>query len=251
MPIVVRPENDGELKQGDILKGLAFAISGSNGSLKAHTSAKYLIVISRPCKSIRDASVVVAPVTASKLDLSQFKQQAAAKSEKVTLDRMRRFLAGIRDGGQMSDSFYLGNLDSVSASRFAADLSMNSTLEVPVDLDARKIWVNEHRVWSLCTEFARDLHVRVFNTVARLGFDDFSWYSDPDLEIMVTHGEGELAQLQLELSESERAAQALEANGQSRNSSMVEQIASKKIAVIRLESELAPYRAERDRRRTS
>jgi len=132
MPIVVRCEDSDPLNQGDLLRGVAFPLAGADGKLKTDALAKFLLVVSRPCRAIRDETVVVAPVHESKLDLSQVRQKMAAtragEAEPITLDRMRRFLGGVRDGGQLSDSFYLGNVEEGSAKRFAADLGTLATI---------------------------------------------------------------------------------------------------------------------------
>lgn len=250
MPIVLRPPEGDALTQGDILKGLSFAVATWDDKLQADLRAKYLLVISRPCKSLRDEFVVVAPVVQSKLDLSQARQHMEGKGERVTLDRMRRFLAGIRDGGQYTDSFYVGDLDEGSNKRFAADLSSFSTLRVPKDGAARLAWIKEHRVWRLDLEFARDLHVRIFNSVARLGFDDYSWFATPDLEIMITEGQKEISQRQLALAEAQGAVQNKEGAGDNVAAQLRAHIATRQNELREAEEELAPYLAEQARRQT-
>ncbi len=251
MPIVLRPPEGDALTQGDILKGLSFAVATSDDKLQADSRAIYLLVISRPCKALRDDLVVVAPVVQSKLDLSQARPQMEGKGEKVTLDRMRRFLAGIRDGGQHADSFYLGDLDAGSSKRFAADLSSFSTLRVPKDEPARAAWIKEHRVWRLDLEFARDLHVRIFNSVARLGFDDYAWFATPDLEIMITEGQKEISQRQLLLAEAQSAVQNKEGAGDNVAAQQRAQIVTRQNELREAEEQLAPYLAERARRQNA
>lgn len=246
MPIVVRPTDGDALTQGDILQGLSFATATADDKLQADARARYLLVISRPCKSLRDAFVTVAPVVQSKLDLAELRHQLEGKGEKVTLDRMRRFLAGIRDGEQRPDSFYLGDLEAGSSKRFAADLSTFSTLQVPSDGEGRAAWVKLHRVWRLDIEFARDLHVRVFNSVARLGFDDHAWFADPDLDVMITEGQKELAQLGISLADAQRAVQAKE--GETVPKPMLEQVAARERDVKEAQEQLAPYLAEKAKR---
>jgi len=216
MPIVVLPRRGDPLNQGDILKGLVFPALGVDEKLTTATDAKYLMVVSRPCRAIREKFVVVAAVAVSRLDLSLVKAKMAGKSsdgEPPSLDRMRRYLAGIRDGGQSSDDFYLGNLDSGSPKRYAADLGALATIEVPLESDARRVWIDDHRAWALDVEFARDLHARLFNSYARLGFDDHSWFADPDLEVLVTDGRLQVSAAETALAEAKRALQEKQAIG--------------------------------------
>lgn len=248
MPIVVRPADGDALTQGDILRGLSFATATADDKLKADTRAQFLLVVSRPCKSLRDEFVIVAPVVQTKLDLTQLRQQLEGKGEKVTLDRMRRFLAGIRDGAQHPDTFYLGDLEEGSGKRFGADLSAFSTLQVPSEDTARANWVKQHRVWRLDIEFARDLHVRVFNSVARLGFDDHAWFADPDLEVMITEGQKEIAQLGIALADAQRAVQTKEAAGENVAKGLVEQVEARTRDLREAEQQLAPYLAEKAKR---
>ncbi|MFO0677068.1 MAG: hypothetical protein U0169_11055 [Polyangiaceae bacterium] len=256
MPIVVRPVEGDALTQGDVLQGLPFATTASDGKLQADAKARFLLVISRPCKSLREPFVIVAPVHEWKLDLPQLRQQLegskkAADSEKVTLDRMRRFLAGVRDGGQQTDTFYLGDLEAGSEKRFAADLASLSTVHVPTDSIARAAWVTQHRIARLDIEFARDLHARVFNTVARLGFDDYGWFADPDLEIMITEGEKDLAQLKSALADAQSAVQRKAASGDAVPKPMSDEVQKRDAAVKTAEEQLAPYVAEREKRRAA
>ena len=62
MPIVVRPSDGELLSQGDILRGLAFATTALDGTLTADVHAKYVMVVSRPCKAVRDPFVTGVPV---------------------------------------------------------------------------------------------------------------------------------------------------------------------------------------------
>ena len=256
MPIVVRPVEGDVLTQGDILQGLPFATTAADGTLQQDADARFLLVISRPCRSIRDPSVIVARVHEWKLDLPQLRQQIegskkAADGEKVTLDRMRRFLAGIRDGGQQTDTFYLGDLQPNSQHRFAADLGSLSTLRVPTESGARAEWIKRHRVGRLDIEFARDLHARVFNAIARLGFDDYGWFADPDLEIMITEGQKELAQLQTALAEARSAVQRKSASNDPVPDPLNNDVKKRESALKAAEDQLAPYLAERDKRKAS
>lgn len=255
MPIAIPCDGTEPLAQGDLLSGVAFAMTSAEGKLTSDARAKYLLVVSRPCSALRDGKVVVAAVHESKLDLSKVRQQLAGPrsgdAERVTLDRMRRFLAGVRDGGQLTDSFYLGNIEPGSQRRYAADLGALSTILVPTSTpEARAQWVNTHRIWKMGQEFVRDLHVRLFNTFARLGFDDYQWFADPDLEILITDGEAELAELRTALAEAERAVQTKEANGDSIPKQLAENVEKRRVELEDANRQLKPYLDERARRRT-
>jgi hypothetical protein len=88
----------------------------------------------------------------------------------------------------------------------------------------------------------------VFNSVARLGFDDHAWFADPDLDIMITEGQKELAQLGIALADAQRAAQAKEASGETVPKQMLEQVEAKAKEVKEAEEQLAPYLAEKAKR---
>ena len=133
MAIVYRPDENLPLSQGDILKNVPIVVASASGGLVAKAQAVFALVVSRPCKALRDDFITVAPIVVWKLDL---KVALPAKTESVgaSLNRMRRLLSGVRDGGELSDSFYLGNLyGSGSNDRHAAQLTTLSTVEVPSD----------------------------------------------------------------------------------------------------------------------
>ena len=246
------PSEEEPLSQGDIRRGLAFATTALDGTLTADADARYVMVVSRPCKAVRDPFVTVVPVHQSKLDLSEVRQKLEANAkrdgERVSLDRMRRFLAGHREGGQFTDSFYLGTLETGSPKRFAADLSALSTVQVPKEEDARAQWVKKHRVARLDVDFARDLHVRLFNTIARLGFDDHGWYADADLAIMITEGKKQLQEAELAFTEAEQAVQQKEAKGETVAKGLRENLEGRRAEVVTATKELQPYVDEQARR---
>jgi hypothetical protein len=246
MPVVHRPDVGTPLSQGDILRKTSFAITNAAGQLATDSKATYLLVVSRHCNALRDGGITVAPVTLFPIDLRTLSE---AKAGGPSLDRMRRILAGIRDGGQATDNFYLGPLEEDSNKRFAAQLGTLSTVQVPQKDEDRRKWIHEHRVWRLQDEFLRDLHVRLTLTFARLGFDDYTWFSDADLDVMITEGEAEVANLRTELAEAERAVQAKEAQNHQPSEQLKSAVATKRAAVKAAEDELRPYVEERTRRK--
>jgi len=98
-------------------------------------------------------------------------------------------------------------------------------------------------------EFLQDLHVRLFNTFTRLGFDDYRWFADPDLDIMITEGEREIATLQLAVGEAERAAQEKQATGDAVPKQLNENVENRRADVAKAQKQLKPYLDERQRRR--
>jgi hypothetical protein len=245
MAIVVRPDEASPLSQGDILRKVPFAVTDADGNLAAEGKATYLMVIARPCNALRDAALTVAPIVPFPVDLSVLNE---SKSESgPSLDRMRRILAGIRDGGQFSDTFYLGTLEP-SSKRFAAQLSTLSTIQVPVKPDERAAWIKDRRVWRLHEDFVKDLHLRLFVAFARLGFDDYAWFADADLAVMITAGESEVAGLKMALTEAERAVQAKEALNQQVPEAQKKAIETRRVAVQEAEQRLRPYQEEQARR---
>jgi hypothetical protein len=247
MPIVVRPGEGEPLAQGDILRGVVFAVTNEAGNLAADKKALFALVVSRPCKALRDDVVVVAPVVPYPVDLSE-----VSRDQPGRLEKMRRFLAGLRDGikgGDFSDALYLGPLDDGSPKRYAAQLTTLATVLVPTEQASRRDWIRERRVWKLDVEFLRDLHTRLLLTFTRLGFDDHQWFTDADLDVMITAGKGELAHLQGELAAAEQAVQAKEAAGSAVQPQQLAEIAKKKRAVEETEEQLQPYLEEQRRTR--
>ena len=248
MPVVTPPVKGTPLTQGDILGAVPFATTTSDGKLSVDPNASYVLVVSRPCKALRDEQVAVAAVHPSKIDLGRIATKTAtAEDGSETLDRMRRVLAGIRDGGQLTDSFYLGPIESGHNGRFAADLSALSTQRVPTD-GTRQAWVDEHRVASLDPEFSRDLHVRLFNVFARLGFDDHRWLSDADLDVIINAGQQEHNALQQKALEAESAIHKQEAAGRPVPEKQRSDLAAARAKAESALAALAPYLGERARR---
>ena len=97
-------------------------------------------------------------------------------------------------------------------------------------------------------DFLRDLHVRLTLAFARLGFDDYTWFSDADLEVMITEGEAEVAGLKTGLAEAERAVQTKEAQNQQPSEQQRKAVELKRAAVEAAEGQLRPYVDEQRRR---
>lgn len=233
------------MSQGDILRNVPFAVTTADGICGVDKKAAYVLVVARPCNASRKAAVTVAPVVPFPVDLTGLNE---SKSESgPTLDRMRRILAGIRDGGQFSDAFYLGTLEE-SHKRFAAQLSTLATVQVPAEPAERAAWVSRHRVWRLHDEFVKDLHLRIFVAFTRLGFDDYAWFADADLDVMITAGESEVAGLRTALTDAERAVQTREAGNQKVSDAHKKAVETYRTAVRDAEERLRPYSQERAHR---
>jgi hypothetical protein len=245
MPIVIRPDMGAPLSQGDILRKVTFALANKSGELVADSKATYALVMSRNCNAERDGVVTVAPILPFPVDLKALKE---ARSDGPSLDKMRRILAGVRDGGHYSDNFYVGPLEDDGNKRFAAQLGTLCSIQVPTETIEREKWLHDHRIWRLQEEFLHDLHTRMFLTFARLGFDDYAWFADVDLSIMITEGEAEVASIQAEVSAAEQAVQAREANNQEVAEAARKTVESKRKALQKAQDALKPYLEERKRR---
>lgn len=255
MPIVVPASADAPLCQGDILKGVPFAVTGVDYKFGADTRASFMLVLSRPCKALRDERITVAPVIPFRMPVEQLRslrertqqQKDASKrpEPKADLDALRRFLDAIRDGGNTSDLFYLGPLNPGTEERFAAELISFSTVMLPKEAAERSAWIQRHRVATLSIEFARDLHARLFMAFARLGFEDHEWLPSADLEMLINEGQAEVAARQTEVAAMVSAVQVGDATGAPVNDGVKKEVVTRKQALAKAEGELAPFVAER------
>lgn len=171
MPIVESAPADALLGQGDILAlpqgGLYLDHKkGTPVSTKPHAG----LVISRDCAGDHGKSVLVAEIHPSKLNLPS----------EDDLEDIVKLLSVLRDGGNNPDTFYLGALPNQTG-RFAAKLDSIVTVRLPSP-EERAAWLATHRVLRLTEEFRRALPTRLFWALCRQGYDDFAWFSTPDLE---------------------------------------------------------------------
>lgn len=248
MPIICRPAAEEPLFQGDILADVPFPFLTDEGRVSADSKARFVIVISRPCKALRDKTVVVAPVFQQPLDIGKLNEGSPGES----LDRYRRFLSGYRDGISgvaYIDLMYLGTLDESGGKRYAAQLSTLGTIAVPAAADERQAFIRKKRVARLAPDFIRDLHSRLTSTYTKLGFEDVEWLCDADLAMMITAGEADLAALELILKNAQFKVQAQEAGNRQVSQHDASAVTSAKEKHERVVSELQQYKDERDRRR--
>jgi hypothetical protein len=249
MPIVTEVAENSELTQGDILRDVPFLVVDPDGKAQFDRDAHYVLVVSRPCKALREGLVVVAPVVPYIVDLAEFAK--TAPSPVGSLDRTRRFLAGLRDGingDDFSDALYLGTVEQAGTKRFAAQLTSLCTARVPEGTDERRAWIRARRVGRLGADFLRDLHTRLLLTFTRLGFDDYEWYPDADLAVMISAGEAELHHLRAESTAAEQAIQQQEAANRTVAKAQKEALEKKRGAVVEAELKLRPFLDERGRR---
>lgn len=187
MPIVDLPRPGSPLSQGDILQGITLFVTRGAwlefGGEAAKASFKMCLVLSRPCVLMHKRHVTVAGVD---------KYPDSVPRGIDTFDKVLDFLTSARDGIVSPDVFYLGQLPGL-AGRYCARLDSFHALEIPTDPAVRERFLNDTRVATLQPDFARNLHVRLFNAFASLGFDDHQWLSTEDLAWLVSQGKVDLA----------------------------------------------------------
>lgn len=196
MPCLVPAIAGSDLTQGDILKDVPFLLVSKAEGAPAFVdkAIKHVLVVTRACQALRSKTVVVAPIKEFGFNI----RDALKGDEPGRLEKARKILGSFRDGISglaFSDSLYLGELPGQTA-RMAANLASLTTVEVPTVVEERNAWIASKRIATLDTGLARDLHTRLVLTYTRLGFDDYGWYSDADLELMITIGTSEAAQIQ-------------------------------------------------------
>lgn len=239
MPIVEVPKTNGPLKQGDVLQGIKLFTTkepwGDDGGSSVKTEHNLCLITSRPCNLANKAYANVVGVRkwpdATPKGLDSFEK---------TLD----FLTTFRDGDRSPDVFYLGQLPNLKG-RYCADLDSFHTIQIPRDIAEQTEFATKRRIASLTDDFVRDLHLRVFRTVASLGFDDLRWFSKFDLEMLVERGKADIVAAELALTEANAKKAQLEADGK--------QIAQKDIdeptkRLANLRAKISPYIDEVDRR---
>ena len=200
MPIVERPVADAPLTQGDILKGIPLFITSGAWTDRPDVRKQpfeFCIVVSRPCAIAHKKHITVAGIA---------RYPAAQPKGIATLDDLLIFLTGARDGLTTPDVFHLGQVAELGNGRFCARLDALHPVEIPTEPADMAKFLAEKRVATLHIDFARALHVRLFNAFANMGFDDHSWPSDKDLEWLITLGKKDIA-------EQEAAVHKLQAEG--------------------------------------
>lgn len=187
MPLLVTPEFDAPLSQGDILRGTVLHLTNSSGVPLERTKPDFLLVLSRNCNSIRDEHVIVSPVVRTTMEFS---------ADNEEYEKLRRELEVYRNGYSRPDRLYLGNIDGQV--RYSAHLDEFYMIEIPTGGE-RSAFVSRARVRTLSSEYLFDLHARIFICFSRRGFDDGDWFCDADLELLVRAGNAKRSRLESEL----------------------------------------------------
>jgi len=225
------------LNQGDLLCGLTLHVTsctdGRDGEAIASKKAKHALVISRPCVLGHKPSMIVAAVE---------RLPDATPASIDTLSKAKDFLTKLRDGDESPDVFYLGHFpDFPTEGRYAARFDSLHTLQIPHVPSAREAFIAKHRKYTLHADFCRDLHVRIFQAFAKLGFDDDQWYGTEDLKFLIQMGEAEIAGIQAEKAQADAKATA-------DGSNLTKKTAPFDARIKTVEESLTPFRAELARR---
>lgn len=151
MTILVAPEPNAPLSQGDVLRfsGL-LSWTDRDGSPSSKNDIKFLLVVSRNCRAIRAPRVLVCPIVPTRL---------VNDGLGTTYKEVKEHLSSIRDGASNPDRFYLGELD-ITGHRYAAHLDEIYLVELPTAEDERSEYLAQHRVCTLDRDFLHDLHAR-------------------------------------------------------------------------------------------
>jgi hypothetical protein len=248
MPIIETADADSPLTQGDVLQGATLAATAKpydRGEL-IQTAHRYCLVISRPCVCAHKRYVVVAAV-------AKYDSALPADFEK-TIDNAIDWLTSARDGRDAPDRFYLGQIEGQTG-RFCALLDSLHTIELPEAQAERQDVVRRTRIGRLSRDFANDLHVRIFASYSRLGFDDHRWMSDVDLGWLIGIGQAEIAKVnaaRLDLkADYETKDSALTWRNPKEKEAIERQIANLEKDLARLQDRLRPYESEQTSRRAA
>lgn len=231
MPIIELPTPGTPLSQGDILKGvpLHFSKRSADTSWIPGTDKKVTLclVLSRQCVVEHKPMLTVAAV-------EKYPGGMPANQE---FKSALAFLENLRDGNKSPDVFYLGQLPGETG-RYCARIDFLSTIEIPHVSNGRQDFIDKYRVAKLHKDFVRDLHLRVFQSFASMGYEDYRWVADAELKWLITTGEAEINKDK----EDQKIAQAaMAAEGKP-----TETGETKKIAEIR--KIMVPYQAELEQR---
>jgi hypothetical protein len=242
MPIIEPTRSNTPLTQGDILSGITLFVTregwGDTGGDAGKAATKLCVVLSRPCVAAHKKHIVVAGID---------KVNDKVPREVESFETVLNFLNKQREGERSPDLFYVGQLPGRSG-RFCARLDLLFTIEVPSEPFLRQQFLEQRRLATLHPDFARDLHLRLFNAFASLGFDDHDWLSTDDLEWLVTQGKADLAAAQQAVLQLEALKASRTAEGAQFNESDLTN-ARKRLEVLRdrvkpFEQDLAKRRAE-------
>ncbi len=197
-----------------------------------------VLVVSRPCKALRDRHVIVARI--EKKNLSQLQPQD-------TLEHLVSYFRHVRDGDGTPDSFYLGELEANSAERYFAKFDALHTVRVPTEQPKRIDFIRTHRRYRLSPDFVHDLQQRLFRAFASLGFDDDRWWSDGDLGYLVGKGRAAVRSIESKIDALNSELKGIELAGKDEKSVRAQlKQAEKQLGDER--ATLAPLELEHERR---
>ncbi len=246
MPILKQLDADAPLNQGDVLKGLRLYSTGhdwgstdaSGGSPEWAKHCVYSMVVSRPCVVYHKPAITVAAISVVKGDVPSIVKSFA---------EVRAFLNHLRDGYGRPDRFYLGQIPNADLGRYYAHLDSFHTVARPGDAEL-KAFLASNRVATLTDSFRRDLYLRVLACIANLGFDDYGWLSDRNLQWLLEAGDAELHQKKAGLASEKTKLAEILASGESKSASEKKNrektLASQQKEIEDFERDLGAYRRE-------
>jgi len=239
MPIIELSTPGAALTQGDILRDITLFATKEGwlerGGEPAKAPFKLCLVISRPCGIAHKRFVTVAGI-------EKYPDEVPKTID--TFDKVAAFLTGARDGLRAPDVFYLGQLPE-GTGRYCARLDSLHPIEIPATQAVMEAFLNAKRVATLHPDFARDLHLRLFNAFASLGFDDLTWPSAEDLEWLVNQGKSDLSAAELVVNQ----LRAQKASRAAQGKQFAEaELTSAEARLDELRKRVAPYETESARR---
>lgn len=206
MPIIEPPDPGLPISQGDILQGVNLFIIKDGwmelGGEQKGTKHKLCLIISRPCVVGHKPNAIVAAIE---------KMADNVPREVKAFEDIVDFLTTLRGGADSPDVFYLGQIPGFDG-RFGARLDSLHTVQIP-PANEQGAFTDEKRVGRLHGDFVRDLHTRIFQAFAVLGFDDDRWMSTQDLKWAVAQGEKDLLEAKAVVQTARTALLAGEAQG--------------------------------------
>ena len=244
MPILIEASGDAPLTQGDILKDLALFATEANGGDPGSSykvKSPLCMVVSRPCAVLHKQQIIVAAIERVAVPLPR---------EAKTLESVRQFLEELRDGGGTPDRFYLGQQipNFHEEGRFFARLDSLHTVKAPPAGQLAEL-LRVRRIATLADDFRRDLHRRVFSAFATLGFDDFGWYPNQDLNWIIAVAEEEVSSIEKDIKEKEsQISKNIAAGESSRNQSLSSEVERLRGNLTQVRGKLDPFRDERAKR---
>ena len=122
-----------------------------------------------------------------------------------------------------------------------------ATIGVPEGAAARTQWVKELRIAHLTFEHLRAMHIRLLRTYSMEGYSDLEWWPDLDLQILVSHGEGQIARLKNEIASSERDL-AFPGKQKREEKGRADKLKKKQAELSALSKKIQPYIDEAKRR---